>query len=231
MDKQTAIKILNDSIVDLERRRGEIFIADIEAEVINNTCLAFLKHSKEAAKNSRTLEGMFSEILKTYSDYPNYIKIFTEAAMELFPEHYKENHAIIHSFSIQQNLAWDGMWDYLRDYFKKNHGIEIDEIKSTETVLYSTRHQRFEDDVLTSESEVGRTINVHLFDDRKEILVSIEPTLSPKKGYLVAQFGKELQYKGTDPDYFFRVFFDEFNEIEQFILELPNRKLRLIYFE
>jgi len=231
MDKKSAIKLLNDSIVDLERRRGKITVSDIETEVNYITCLAFLRHTKEAAKNSGTLEEMFSDILNAHTDFPEYIRLFTEAGMELFPEHFTERQAVVMSFLIQQNLAWEGMWDYLRDYFKKNHGIEIDEVRSTETVLYSTRHQRFENNFLVSESEVARTININLIDDKKEILVSIEPTLSPKKGYLADHYGSEFQYNGTDPDYKFRVFFDDFDEIEKFILEMPNRNLTIIYLE
>lgn len=231
MDKKSVIKILNDSIVDLERRRGRIGIPDIEAEVINNACLAILKHGFEAGRGSKSLDEMILNVENSVNDAPNIIGLFTDAAKELFPEHYSEHHAAGHYLMIMTNLRWDGMWDYLRDYFKKNHGISIDGIKTLETTLYSTRHQRFENNFLVSESEVARTININFIDNKNEILVSIEPSLSPKKGYLVGHYGSEFQYNGTDPDYKFRVFMDDFNEIEKFILEMPNRNLTIVYLE
>ena len=76
------------------------------------------------------------------------------------------------------------MWEFLIDYFQKNHGIQIDEGNYDTAIFYSTKHKRFENDELTSESEIERTIRLNFSKDKNEIVVSIEPSLSPKKAYI-----------------------------------------------
>ena len=123
------------------------------------------------------------------------------------------------------------MWDFLRDYFQKNHGVQIDEVETTPLIFYSTKHKRYENGNLVSESEVERTINLSFIDDKEELIVSIEPSLSPKKSHQISNNGNEIKFKGYDPDYMFIVRLDDFDEVEQFTLEMPNRNLKIIYFE
>jgi len=231
MNKETAKQILSKSISNLQERRGDLTVGDIEAEVINNACLYILKNQKEKTQGSKTIEEMFLGALDATKDFVPFAQAFTEAAMELFPRHYTEKEAIPATFGIQQNIAWEGMWDHLRNYFQKNHGIQIDNVETTPTTFYSTSHKRYENNSLTSESEVERTINLSFIDNNKEIIVSIEPSLSPKKGYLISQEDKELKYKGYDADYLFSIRLDDFDEVETFILEMPNRNLKIVYFE
>lgn len=231
MNKETAKQILSKSISNLQERRGDLTVGDIEAEVINNACLYILKNQKEKTQGSKTIEEMFLGALDATKDFVPFAQAFTEAAMELFPRHYTEKEAIPATFGIQQNIAWEGMWDHLRNYFQKNHGIQIDNVETTPTTFYSTSHKRYENNSLTSESEVERTINLSFIDNKQEIIVSIEPSLSPKKGYLISQEDKELKYKGYDADYLFSIKFDDFDEVETFILEMPNRNLKIVYFE
>ena len=47
MDKEEAKRILLRSVSNLQERRGDITIGDLEAEVINNACLYILKNQKE----------------------------------------------------------------------------------------------------------------------------------------------------------------------------------------
>ena len=211
MNSQTAKQILAQSITNLQTRRGQITIEDVEAEVINNACLFILKNN---------------EIHKA----TEYALIFTTAASELISQ-YTQTEAVSALMGIPQNVEWEGMWDFLRDYFQKNHGIQIDNIETTPIIFYSTKHKRFEKGNLITESEVIRTININFIDDKKEIVVSIEPSLSPKKGYAVSKNQSQIQFKGFDPDYFFTVIFDDFDEVETFILEMPNRNLKIIYVE
>jgi len=231
MDKEEAKRILLRSVSNLQERRGDITIGDLEAEVINNACLYILKNQKEQMSKSKSIEAMFLSALNSAKDFVPYAQAFTEAAMELFPRHYTEKEAIPATFGIQQNIAWEGMWDHLRNYFQKNHGLQIDNVETTPTTFYSTTHKRFENNALTLESDVERTINLSFIDDKKEIIVSIEPSLSPKKAYLISNKNSTLKYKGYDPDYLFIITLDEFEEVENFTLEMPNRNLQIIYYE
>ncbi|WKZ58829.1 MAG: hypothetical protein QY309_13230 [Cyclobacteriaceae bacterium] len=211
MDVNTAKQILLRSIVNLQKRRGQLTVPDIETEVINNACLAVLQNGDLA--NSI-----------------HYAAAFAQAARELIPE-YGESEATFALVGVPQNILWEGMWDHLRDYFQKHHGIQIDNVPTNAIVFYSTSHKRFEKGNLVADTPADRTININLIDDKKEIVVSIEPTLSPKKGYLISSKSNLLQYKGYDPDYLFTLQMDGLQEIEQFTLEMPNRSLKIIYFE
>jgi hypothetical protein len=215
MNIDMAKQILAKSIINLEQRRGKgtIIVSDVEAEVINNACLYILKRQKEG----KSFDSMF--IAQT----------FTNAACSIIPQ-YQEQHAMIALMGIQQNVAWEGMWNYLRDYFRKNHGIQIDSITVAPKVFYSTSHERYENGILVNDGPADRTINLSFANANKELMVSIEPTLSPKSSVLFKQEEKKFIYIGTDPDYKFMVLFDAFDEIEKFILELPNRKIRIEYF-
>ena len=72
---------------------------------------------------------------------------------------------------------------------------------------------------------------LNFIDDNQELIVSIEPSLSPKKSHLISNSDNILKYKGYDPDYLFTVKLDDFDEVEQFTLEMPNRNLKIVYFE
>tara|TARA_B100002049_G_C16082144_1_gene377733 strand:- start:2110 stop:2745 length:636 start_codon:yes stop_codon:yes gene_type:complete len=211
MNKESAKRLLAQSITNLQNRRGKITIADVEAEVINNACLSILKNKD--TQNAIT-----------------YAQIFTESAQELIPQ-YSERESMSALVGIQQNILWDGMWDFLRDYFQKNHGIQIDEVETEPAIFYSNKHKRYENNSLVSESEVERTINLNFMDNKEVLVIGIAPSLSPKKSYKLERNGNSVKYKGDDPDYLFTVIYDDFDEIEQFTLEMPNRGLKIVYFE
>lgn len=231
MNKETAKQILSQSISNLQERRGNVTSADLETEVINNACLCILKNQKAKVGEGKSIEEMLLGVLNATQDFIPITKAFTEGAMELFPQHYREREAAVATMGIHQNVAWEGMWDFLRDYFQKNHGIQIDDVEATPLIFYSTKHERYENGNLVTTSEVERTINLNFIDNKEEIIVSVEPTLSPKKGYVVSKNEMQLQYKGYDPDYLFTINLDEFEEVETFILEIPKRNLKIIYIE
>ncbi len=211
MNKESAKQVLAQSITNLQNRRGQITMADVEAEVINNACLNILK-------NKDTQNAII------------YAQIFTESAQELIPQ-YSEKESMSALMGIQQNVLWDGMWDFLRDYFQKNHGIQIDEVETEPAIFYSNKHKRYENNSLVSESEVERTINLNFIDNKEVLVIGIAPSLSPKKSYKLERNGNSVKYKGDDPDYLFIVTYDDFDEVEQFTLEMPNRGLKIVYFE
>jgi hypothetical protein len=211
MNKESAKQVLAQSITNLQNRRGQITIADVEAEVINNACLNILK-------NKDTQNAII------------YAQIFTESAQELIPQ-YSEKESMSALMGIQQNVLWDGMWDFLRDYFQKNHGIQIDEVETEPAIFYSNKHKRYENNSLVTESEVERTINLNFIDNKEVLIIGIAPSLSPKKSYKLERNVNSVKYKGDDPDYLFTVTYDDFDEVEQFTLEMPNRGLKIVYFE
>jgi hypothetical protein len=231
MDRATAYSILRDSLTNLQQRRGQVTLADLEAEVINNVCLAILRKEKQAQQNKKSIEELFSVALSSIQLVVPYTQAFTEAAA-LLSDKYRDREATMAIFGVQQNIAWEGMWDYLREYFQKNHGIQIDSEATSAHTFYSLVHRRYENGSLTAESKVERTINFSFIgNDHEEVLVSIEPTLSPKKGYLIEKSSSFKKYKGYDPDYLFTIHFGDFDEVERFILEMPKRLLMIEYFE
>jgi hypothetical protein len=217
------------SIDNLKKRRGTITNSDIETEVINNACLTFLQARRDRGDkdwNARRIDDIFVE--------PNveaipYAKAFIMAAMKIFPVQYGEAEAAAALRAVTINVSWEGMWPFLMDYFQKYHGINIDENSNTPLIFYSNRHKRFENGILVKESEAERTLNVYFINEFQEVVVSIEPTLSPKTGYLTQSNDSIYQYKGADPDYEFTIEFDEFKEIETLTLEMPKRALKIIY--
>ncbi|MBL7934185.1 MAG: hypothetical protein JNM51_00065 [Bacteroidia bacterium] len=98
---------LSESILRLHKRKGTLYIPDIEAEVINFTCLDLLQNNK-------------TEIF----DHMNYAQIYSNIAKELFKE-YDDSHCAAAQMSVIQNMEWPGMRDFLKEYYQKNHGISI----------------------------------------------------------------------------------------------------------
>lgn len=231
MDKERAKAILIQNISNLQKRRNQLFTEDLEAEVINSACLEVLKKRKEQTSQSSNIEGLFAAIITSTEDIVPIAKSFTDAALELFPQNYTHREAIIALQGISNNVMWEGMWDYLRDYYQKNHGWSIDDVQTDNIIFYSSKHERIENGSLTSESQVARTININRIEDTDEIIVSIEPSLSPKKGFLKESEERMQIYNGYDPDFRFYIYYDEFGEIEKFILERTDRNLQLHYYE
>ena len=67
------------------------------------------------------------------------------------------------------------------------------------------RHQRFQNGRLVSDDYVARQANLEYDMTGSTVIISIIPTLSPKKAYLVRQVGFTLYYRGEDTDYRFEV--------------------------
>lgn len=88
MNKNQAKQHLTKSISNLKQRRGNLTVADLEAEVINNTCLFVLKNQKDKMRQGKTIEEMFLGALNSTQDFIPITSAFTEAAMELFPGQY-----------------------------------------------------------------------------------------------------------------------------------------------
>jgi tetratricopeptide (TPR) repeat protein len=95
-------------------------LSDLEAEVINLACLSIFKKQKELNYPTDLLPY---EFLKSAT------AALTEAAMELYSNAYTYSHAASAHMGIQQNIYWNGMWVFLKNYYESKHGIEIDNIE------------------------------------------------------------------------------------------------------
>lgn len=132
IDKTTAKNILHDSIESFVDQNGVINAANLEAEVINNTCLYILGNQRKKGLQQNSIQDMFLSILKDAQENNSVevTRVFTEAALEVFHKHYTAAMAINATLAVQQNIGWDGMWEFLKKYYIKNHKIDIDEIYS-----------------------------------------------------------------------------------------------------
>jgi hypothetical protein len=158
----------------------------------------------------------------------NVFQGYMEAAEELFMD---LNNLITGWPGFQATLAWDGLWDFLREYFQNKLGKSIDNVNVIAETYNSSFHKRYENNVFISESVVERIIKILFSDDKKECLLGISPTLSEKKAYLKTTENNIYTYIGSDPDYKFVITFDFLDNIEHVTLILTNRNVRIEYFE
>lgn len=122
MDKDGAKIILSESLNNLEKRRGApLTIADLEAEVINNACVSVFMRKKLDEKK----DNIFSIFSLPPFNVRDIASAFANAALELFPREYTQLQATNAILAVQQNVAWEGMLDFLRNYFQKNHGDDF----------------------------------------------------------------------------------------------------------
>jgi len=126
MNKTIAKQILNQSIINLRLRNENIKLSDIEADVINLACLSIFKKQKEINFPSDLFPFDFLEAA---------IAAFTEAAMEIIPNGYTFSHAANANMGIQQNIYWEGMWEFLENYFENKHGIQIKDVEINSTMF------------------------------------------------------------------------------------------------
>lgn len=66
-------------------------------------------------------------------------------------------------------------------------------------------HKRIEKGQVVSHDYVTRRANLVYDATGNQVVISIIPTLSPKRAYLIKQDLFTLYYKGEDPDYRFEV--------------------------
>ncbi|PTN09298.1 hypothetical protein C8N47_105139 [Mangrovibacterium marinum] len=227
MIENKAFLILHNGFQNLINRNGSLNLGDVETEVINQACRYIIETSDRLATVHDV--SQIGNVITANMVHYQTASAFTSAAARLFPEHYREDEINTGIAGIMSNISWAGMWDFLRDYFQKNHGEAIDNKVNEPTIFYSVHHERFEGRLPVKPVDVERNINIVFMDDRQDVIVSIEPTLSPKKARLVNKADDVYSYRGYDPDYLFHIHFNHFDEVERFVLELPNRSIKLVY--
>ncbi len=57
--------------------------------------------------------------------YSEDVELYFEAASLLYPSIYRNPNKDIFVGLVIKNTTWDGMWDFLRKYFKDNHNRNI----------------------------------------------------------------------------------------------------------
>ena len=67
------------------------------------------------------------------------------------------------------------------------------------------KHQRLQNGRVVSNDAVPRRANFDYDLTGNNVVISIIPTLSPKRAHLVSQDGFNLYYRGDDPDYRFEI--------------------------
>lgn len=221
-------EVLRSSLGNLTHRQGGLTLQDFETEIIYQASKFLIKNFRDDLKTVHDI-NLINTVLPDNKKFQQIIKIFIEAGTEMLPEQYTNEHQEAAYNAIYMNISWSGMWDHLRDYFQKKHGIAIDSIKAEPLIFYSIKHTRFENNEVVSQDDVERNININFFNEKEKIIVSIEPTLSAKTAFISEKNDKAWTYIGEDPDYKFIIYLDKFEEVDKFILELPNRNLKIIY--
>ena len=108
---------------------------------------------------------------------------------------------------------------------------DFEKVENNVVYFYSTNHKRFENNVNTSNSRVERSIKIIFSEDKQRALFSISLTLSEKSARLQSVEGNKYSYLGTDPDFSFIIIFDDFENIDHFILKRNDRNLRIEYYD
>jgi hypothetical protein len=208
--KDTFVRAMNSFI---ERNGENLSSQDIEPLVMNLAYLEVLK----AQKTNVTIDP-----IKVLEDYSN-------TANELIPNLNFQPGIIINGYLA--TIAWDGLWIFLQEYFITKLGWTIDSEAIDYERFDSSSHTREEMGRFISKSEIKRKVELMFKDDKKTVVVRISESLSDKVAILESEFGNRKVYRGTDPDYRFTIVYDSFGSIEEFILDLLPKSLRITYHE
>jgi hypothetical protein len=171
--------------------------------------------------------GMSYDTKKLFIEY-------TQAAIEAIPEYAKEVNDPRYStmyVGFAATAEWDGLWNFLRDYFESKLGVKIDNESRKIIRFDSSVHNRYENGNLVTTSEALRKVEINLSQDLKNAQFSISESLSNKEGNLISVKGNKYIYVGTDPDFMFEFVLDSFGNIELFSLTRTDRNLRIDYLE
>ncbi len=159
---------------------------------------------------------------------------YTQAAIETIPEYAQEVNDPAYAamyYSFNATAEWDGLWNFLRDYFESKLGIKIDN-ETRKIIRYdSTIHNRYENGNLVTTSEALRKVQINLSQNLKNAQFSISESLSNKEANLISVKGNKYIYVGTDPDFMFEFVLDSFGNVELFSLIRTDKNLRLDYLE
>ena len=124
MEKEKALSILKESLIDFSEKQKKLTISDLQNEVINLICLEILKKQK---RKSTDWEKMLTANSESMLDIVPFSKVFTEAAQELFPNEYDVSKVIFAVEAVKTNTFLDNSWELLREYFIEKHERDIND--------------------------------------------------------------------------------------------------------
>lgn len=189
IDIQKIYKQLGDSLVDLKNRRGQISLDNVCAEVINNACLDILRNRKNNSYDTKVEKEIeMAYIACAKKIFPTFSEKFVDAAQT----------------GITQNVEWAEMWNFLRQYFKENHDMNIDEIRTNLKTFTSNKQSKYQQDNLIATATDLRIVKVE-YIDMMNILISIEPNVSLKSAELTGSIAGIGIFQCDDPDYKFEI--------------------------
>jgi hypothetical protein len=110
-DVSEYINNLQEQLTIVYNRDGRVTIPKLEEMVINFACLEILMLKRQGINDRIVTDSIINGI--------------TTAASQIVSE-YDESHAEIAKSSISMNCNWDGMWDHLKKYYKKNFNSNIE---------------------------------------------------------------------------------------------------------
>jgi hypothetical protein len=214
--------ILKQYVNEYEERIGSISKDELTPLVVNLTCLVAIKNDAGKSMQQEIAQG------------------FGSAALELFSHKYSLAEAEHLKFAVNVNLEWDGISNFLNEYFTSKLGVKVFDSDAEIEEFYSSYHVRFESLVETSRSEIQRLIKFSFENDKQKVIVSIHnpgndgewmPGLSPKVARLDKSIDNINYYRGDDPDFYFEIWHDSFGTIEHFVLNREDNDLKIAYFE
>jgi hypothetical protein len=215
-----------------------------KADEISHFYAIYAKRLNKAKLNAEEFEPLvlniaYLEIAKAKKNHTPYDtrKLFieyTKAALEVIPEYEKVVNDPRYStlyIGFDATTKWDGLWNFLREYFESKLGVSIDNEVRKKLRFDSSNHNRYENDKLVSSSEAIRKVEINLSQDMKNAQFSISESVSNKEGNLISFKENKYIYVGTDPDYMFEFVLDSYGNIEIFTIIRTDRNLRIDYLE
>jgi hypothetical protein len=159
---------------------------------------------------------------------------YTKAALLAIPDYQEAVNNPKYSsmyLGFAQTVEWDGLWNFLREYFESKLGIKIDNEERKIFRYDSSTHKRYEEGNLVGTWEALRKVVINLSPDMKNGQFSISESLSNKEAHLISIDGNKYTYVGNDPDFMFEFVLDSFSNVESFSLIRIDRNLRIDYLE
>lgn len=223
-------KLLINSVQNFNKKNNRLpSSTELEAEVINCTCLFILRHKYHTLRQVHDIGLINTVFFDNLREFKEIAVKFTTAATELFPSNYNKELAESAYILIIQNISWAGMWDFLRSYYIEKHGINIDEKKVHSKIFISKKHDRLENNIKVSDASVERIIKVDFIENSNKMLIEIQPSISPKTTNLVSVTDNSKKYKGDDPDFEFTLYFNTSGEIFKVEFERKDKNVKWIY--
>ena len=121
LERDLALDILGSSVLDFMERTGGLTKENLKTEIRNNITLYFLINRRIKASSQTTISEMLQSVISDAENTNTIIKVFTNAAKELFFENYDDRDALITLLDVNEQLGEKNVWAYLKDYFMKYH--------------------------------------------------------------------------------------------------------------